>query len=136
MWAAMNRYSRIRIVLISLYIILFYKAFNSMNISLQNNFTQQKFISNIQKKKICPTKCNSFLFRQVPYITNLISEAQMCPKATRAFQPVLKIYDAWFPQNAGTAASLHRDAVEIVCDKLTACADERVCCGQDNVFIN
>lgn len=36
-------------------------------------------------------------------------------------QLALKIYDARSPQNADTAASLHRDAVEIVCDKLTAC---------------
>lgn len=36
-------------------------------------------------------------------------------------QLALKMYDVRSPQNADTAASLHRDAVEIVCDKLTTC---------------
>lgn len=44
------------------------------------------------------------------------------------------MYDAWSSQNAGTAASLHRDAVEIVCDKLTACARVTVCAVGRTMF--
>ena len=45
------------------------------------------------------------------------------------------MYDAWFSQNAGTAAaSLHRDAVEIVCDKPTACARVTVCAVGRTMF--
>jgi len=50
------------------------------------------------------------------------------------FQPALKMYDTWCPQSAGTAASLHRDAVEIVCDKLTACARVTVCAVGRTMF--
>lgn len=50
------------------------------------------------------------------------------------FLPAPKMYDAWPSQNAGTAASLHRDAVEIVCDKLTACARVTVCAVGRTMF--
>jgi len=44
------------------------------------------------------------------------------------------MYDAWPSQNAGTAASLHCDVVEIVCDKLTACARVTVCAVGRTMF--